>query len=89
MSQKFLQCFGGFFRTLLQQPVSSIFQHHNGHIRSDELHLLCECISQCLLTANHQHRHGQFSLRELGEILCGLLEGDEVSPAGAHASGGE
>ena len=39
-SEKVIQCFGGFFGALLEDPVAGVLQDDGGHICSDELGLL-------------------------------------------------
>src|SRR6266436_570401 len=87
MSEKLherVSCLPGIF---LEHPMAGVLQHDDRDIRSDQLHLLTQESSQGLLAADRENRHGQLGLRELGEIFCGLLEGNEVGPARAHASG--
>src|SRR5882762_1166770 len=85
--EKLQQSLARLLGPLFQHPMPGVLQHDNRHIGSNQLHLLCQRISQGLLTADHEDWHGELGLRELSEIPCGLLERDKVGPTRTHASG--
>jgi len=71
---------------LFEDPVAGVFQNEHGGVGGDEFHLLAEESAVGFFTADGQDGHGEFGLREHGEIFGGLREGNEVRPAGTHAS---
>src|SRR5260370_7070396 len=86
MSEKLHERVGSFLGVFLEDPVSGVLEHDGGHIRSYQLHLLGEEFPQGVFAPDGQDGHGELGLRELGEILRGLWERNEVAPAGSHTT---
>lgn len=73
-SEKLHQRVHRLLRTFFHDPMSGVLEHDDGHIRSDQLHLLRQHISQRFFSADHENGHRQFGLREFSKVFRRLLE---------------
>src|SRR6266571_8739546 len=65
--------------------MASVLENDGLDVRSDQLHLMAQKVSQGLLAADRQDRHRERPAGPLREVLGRPREGGEVGPARTHA----